>query len=44
MKVKSFVAGLVEGIDGAIKTLDRQVDKLGDVPIHSVTDIYYPKD
>lgn len=43
MKMKSFVAGLYGGIDGAVEVLDSEVRKtLGDdVIIHSVTDTHF---
>ncbi len=41
MKVKSFVVGVVEGVDRSMKRLDEQVEQLGDVTIHSVTDTVY---
>ena len=41
MKVNSFVVGFAEEVVGAMKHLDEQVAKLGNVKIHSVTDTIY---
>jgi hypothetical protein len=42
MKIKSFSAGLADGIDGAFRSLDEQAATLGKrVVIHNVTDTAY---
>ena len=44
MKVRSFFAGLADGVEGAFAILDREVaSELGDVKIHQLTDTFYPK-
>ncbi|MDO8743341.1 MAG: hypothetical protein Q7J30_02195 [Candidatus Azambacteria bacterium] len=42
MKVKSFVVGIANGIDGSMMLLDESVAKLGKIKIHSVTDTVIP--
>lgn len=41
MKVKSFVAGTASGLDSAISILDKMVEGLGEVNIHSLVDTVY---
>jgi hypothetical protein len=42
MKVKTFVVGLAGGVEVALKKLDEEVARLGDVEILDVQDTLYP--
>lgn len=43
MKIRSLIAGMADGIDGAYRVLDREFDASipKDAAIHSATDTYY---
>lgn len=41
MKVKTFVAGVANGVRDAFSMLDQDIADLGDIVVHSVVDSIY---